>query len=593
MTAVLHPEAAALVGPDGAQLTYADLDRRSSRLAGYLHSLGVGPEVAVAICLERSFDFVIAALAVWKAGGAYLPLDPAWPTDRRQSIVEDSQAAVLIATSALACRTRYVVDIDLDAPAIAREPSAFAPHPVKRDHLACVIYTSCSTDRPKGVEVTHGNLLNLVFWHRRAFSVTAADRASHLAGIGVDAAMWELWPYLTAGAAIVIPPESIRTSPPMLRDWLTAESITIGCVPTALAEPLIASRWARSTALRFLLTGAEPLHRYPSAGLPFRVVNNYGPTECTVVASSGEIAAEPEATLPPIGAPVSNTQIYVLDDFQRRVPDGKVGEMYIGGTGVARGYRNRADLTAQRFLDNPFSLTASSARMYRTGDLGRVLPDGRVAFCGRVDEQETIRGHRVQMDEIVRVLERHPGVISSAVAARGQGPQKSLVAYVVPSTGSELTSAVLRDFLMRQLPAYMVPSVFVRLDELPLTSGGKLDRASLSDPSKENCFPGSALPNPTNPVERQVTALLKDLLRSEREGLDDDVCPSEGDSKRSARFLRRVRERFAVDLSLRDLSEARTVANLAAEIERRMLSQLDSMTEEEAGRLFSLDAARS
>jgi acyl carrier protein len=307
------------------------------------------------------------------------------------------------------------------------------------------------------------------------------------------------------------------------------------------------------------------------------------------VATSGEIAAEPEAALPPIGAPVSNAQVYVLDRHQQPVAAGKIGEMYIGGTGVARGYRNRADLTAEHFLENPFS-PSSSARMYRTGDLGRVLPDGRVSFCGRSDDQEEIRGHRIKAHEIVRVLDRHPGVVSSAIATHGEGWHKRLVAYVVPASGAHLTSGVLGDFLRRQLPDYMVPSAFVSLAELPLTSSGKLDHAALPDASKENCLAGSGFRGPTNPVERQVTSMLRDVLHLEPVGLDDHFCPVDGDSS-SAQLIRRVRERFSVELSPHDLTEAQTVMKLAAEIERRMLTQLDSLTEEEAGRLLSLDAA--
>jgi amino acid adenylation domain-containing protein len=574
----LHPDSVALLAPNGEALSYVELDRRSSRLAGYLRSLGVEPEVVVAICVERSFDFVIAALAAWKAGGAYLPLDPAWSVDRRQRIVEDARAPVLITQAGLATRARYVVDLDLDAPAIAREPAAFPAVPVKRQDLACVIYTSDSTGRPTGVELTHGNLLNLVFWHRRTFGVTPADRASHLAGIACDAAVWELWPYLTAGAAIAIPPESTRRSPELLREWLAAQSITIGFVPAALAEPLIASRWPRSTALRYLLTGGDTLHRYPTSGLPFRVVNHYGLAECTAVATSSEIPAEPDVTLPPIGAPVAHTQIHFLDADQRPVAAGEIGEMYISGPGVARGYRNRAHLTAERFLENPFSI-AWNARMYRTGHLGRALPGGRVALC-HTGEQE---------HEIVRVLDRHPAVISSAAAARGRGSNQRLVAYVVPTSAPDLTAAVLREFLARQLPGRMVPSVFVRLAELPLDSSGKLDRAALPDPSKENCLPGSGFRPPVTPVERQLAGMLMDLLRLDSIGLEDNSCPSDADV--AARLMVRVQERFGVKLSPGDLVQCQTVANLAAEIERRILSQLESMTEEQSARLLSLDAA--
>ena len=308
-----------------------------------------------------------------------------------------------------------------------------------------------------------------------------------------------------------------------------------------------------------------------------------------MVATSGEIAAEPEATLPPVGAPVANTQIHILDADQRPVKPGEIGEIYISGAGVARGYRNRADLTAERFFDNPFSIC--SARMYRTGDLGRLLPDGRVAWCGRAGQQERIRGHRVNEHEIVRVLDRHPGVISSVVATHGKGSHKQLVAYVVPATGFELTAAVLRDFVTRHLPAYMLPSAFVRMDELPLNSNGELDSAALPDASKENCFPGSGFRCPTHPVERQAAAMLRDLLHLERVGLDDHFCPVDGDSEFAAQLILRVKERFSVELSRGDLLEAPTVASLAAAIERRILVQLESMTEEQAGRLLALDAA--
>ncbi len=563
----LDPKAPALLGPDGAVLTYADLEDRSNRMASYLKLLGVGPEVPVAICLERSFDFVIAALAVWKAGGAYLPLDPAWPVERRQEIIDDSQAPVLITRSKSACRVRYVVDVDLDAPAFAREPAAFTQCPLKRDHLALVLYTSGSESdcRPRGVEVTHGNLLNLVFWHRRTFRVTQADRASHVAGIAFDAAVWELWPYLSAGAAVSIPPESSRTSSESLRNWLSAQSITIGFVPSTLAGPLIAGRWPRTTALRYLLTASDSLARPAAASLPFRLVNHYGPTECTVAATLGEIHTQ-------AAQPVANMQLHVLDELQSPVEPGELGEIYVSGSGVARGYRNRADLTAERFFENPFSL--AGARMYRTGDLGRVLPDGRVIFCGRRDEPHKLSGQRIHLTQVVRMLDRHPNVISSAVATQGQGAHRRLVAYVVLAPGCELTAATLRNFLARQLPEYMVPSVFVRLAELPLNSNGKLDRAALPDASEDNCLAGSSLPGPMDPIEPQLIAILKELLQREKIGSGDPVCPEDGGSTLRARLMARVKARFAVELSPLDLFEGQTVCQLSAEIERRILSRV-------------------
>ncbi len=391
------PDATAL-SQGSARITYAELDVRSNQLAAFLRSLGVGPDAPVAFCLERSFDYSIAALAVWKAGGAYLPLNPQWPAERHEFILKDAQVQVLITRSAVDSRAgfspgglakvRYIVDLDSNAGLIAREQTVCPIPNLKRDNLACIVYTSDSMGQPNGVEVTHGNLLNLIFWHRHTFGITAADHASHLAGLASDAAMWELWPYLTAGATVALADETVRTSPDLLRDWLIAREITMAFVPAALAEPMLAAHWPQDCNLRFLFTGADTLHRYPASDLPFTVINTYGPPECTVVATSGAVRrTRSDRALPPMGAPIANTHIYLLDENRQRVPDGAVGEIYIGGTGVARGYRNRPALTAERFPPNPFVTSVTSVnpaqdeRMFRTGDLGCLLPDGRIALC--------------------------------------------------------------------------------------------------------------------------------------------------------------------------------------------------------------------
>jgi amino acid adenylation domain-containing protein len=394
------PNATAL-SHGSARITYAELDVRSNQLAGFLRSLGVGPDAPVAVCLERSFDYAIAALAVWKAGGAYLPLDPQGPVERREFILRDAQVQVLITHSSVdsrdgfapgaPSRVRYIVDLDSSASLIAREQTVCPIPNLKRDNLACIVYASDSMGQPVGVEVTHGNLLNLIFWHRRTFGVTAADCASHLAGLASEAAMWELWPYLTAGAAVALADDTVRNSPDLLRDWILAREITMAFVPAALAEPMLAAHWPQDCNLRFLFTGTDPLHRYPAGDLPFTVINTYGSAECTVVATSGAVKpATSDRMPPPIGAPIANTHLYLLDENRQRVPDGAVGEIYIGGNGIARGYRNRPALSAEKFLPNPFltpvepvTLTSpmQGARMFRTGDLGCLLPDGRIALC--------------------------------------------------------------------------------------------------------------------------------------------------------------------------------------------------------------------
>ena len=414
-TAHENPEAIAL-SLDSQRMTYGELDFQSDRLAAHLQCLGVRAESVVAICLERSFDYVVATLAVWKAGGAYLPLDPIWPVERRNLALANARADVAIVRAALDLKARFVVDLDRDFEAMSASRAALTPVNINRESLAYVIYTSGSTGQPKAVEVTHGNLLNLVFWHRRTFGVTTEDRATFLAGPGSGASVWELWPYLTAGADIAIVPESIRTSADELRQWLGRENVTISFVPAAIAETMLSASWSSTVRLRYLLTGADTLHRHPNPDLPFRLVNNYGLAECTAVTTSGNVPAAPARrnAKPAIGTPIANTFVYLLNERFQRVKPGEIGEMFIGGTGVARGYRNDPDLTTKRFFEDPFR--AAPGRMYRTGDLASLLPDGQYAFHGRKDSQETIRWQRVEPSEITSVLVTHPAVITGAVA---------------------------------------------------------------------------------------------------------------------------------------------------------------------------------
>jgi amino acid adenylation domain-containing protein len=579
------PDATALT-MGSERLTYAELNQRADRLSGYLVSLGVGPEVAAGICLERSFDYIVGALAVWKAGGAYLPVDPKWPEERRAFVLEDAQARVLITRGTTAGAT-WIVDLDRDADKIARAAPPSLPK-TKPEDLAYIIYTSGSTGGPKGVEVTHANLLNLSSWHRRSFGVSAKDRASHIAGLAFDAAVWEIWPYLSAGASIALPDETTRVSSELLREWLTAERVTISFVPTALAEPMIQSPWPRQTALRYLLTGADTLHQFPSPGLPFQLVNNYGPTECTVVATSGIVSpASTTGGKPAIGKAIANARIYLLNENLQPVAAGETGEIFIGGAGVARGYRNRPGLTAERFLADPFS-TAAGSRMYRTGDLGAWLPDGQIAFQGRVDNQEKIRGHRIEPDEIVSVLMRHAGVSSAAVAACGPASNPQLAAYIVPAAGPVPRSCELREFLSRELPEYMIPSQFVRLTALPLTSNGKLDRTALPIPAPENALDTIPYTAPESPVEIQVVSILSQLLALDRVGREDNFFLLGGHSLLGAQLIVRIRERFGVHLTLRDLFVTQTVAKLAERIEREVIAALDSMSENEASRILSI-----
>jgi amino acid adenylation domain-containing protein len=584
--AAASPDAVAMAFA-GRQMTYAELDSRASHLGAYLRSLGAGPEAPVAICLERSFDYVIAALAAWKAGAAYLPIDPSWPAERRAFVAKDARAQALVTRSSGAAGARFVVNPDADAVSIARMNLPIHPVETRRESLAYIIYTSGSTGQPKGVEVTHGNLLNLVFWHRRTFGVASADRASHLAGVAFDAAVWELWPYLTCGAAIAIPDESTRLSPELLREWICGQDITISFVPTTLAEPMLAAEWPRMTKLRYLLTGADTLHHYPSPSLPFPVVNNYGPTECTVVATSGTVPAGPRGGgLPSIGSPIAHTQIYLLDEQRNPVAPGETGEIYIGGASVARGYRNRPDLTAERFLPNRFS-NAADARMYRTGDLGCMLPDGQIAFRGRADGQVKIRGHRVEPDEIAGALSHHPAVAVCVVVGKGTPKtERRLVAYIVAKKGACPGASELREFLSARLPEYMIPAAFERLNELPLNANGKLDREALPEPSHQSPSEEGVFRSPQSPVEIRIAGILADLLNVNRIGLDDNFFLLGGHSLLGAQLILRIRERFGVDLSMRHLFEAQTLAKLAQQVESLWVAKIESMSEDQALRLL-------
>ena len=573
-------------------MTYGELIARANQLTRHLLALGVGPEVPVGICLDRSFDRIVATLAVLKAGGAFLPLDPSWPDARLRMLLADAGAPVVIGQGSLAdrvgragCSTACstIVALDDAAAAIARLDASAVEVPIRREDLAYVIYTSGSTGRPKGVEITHGNLLNLVFWHRAAFGVTAADKASHLAGLGFDASVWEIWPYLTAGASVALADRDVGTSADWLRRWLCDERITTAFVPTALAEPMLGADWPVDTALRYLLTGADTLHTWTRPGLPFAVVNNYGPTECTVVATSGVIPpGDTVGALPPIGRPIAHTQIYLLDAQGQPVAAGELGEIYIGGASVGRGYRNRPDLTAQAFVPDTFG-SAPGARLYRTGDLGRLLPDGQVAFHGRLDNQVKIRGHRVEPDEIVSVLAQHPGVASAVVIPRVAGNGETrLAAYVVPAGGPALTTDALRVFLATRLPDWMVPASFVRVAALPLTSNGKLDHPALPEPAPENALDDAEYRAPETPTEQRTAAIVAEVLGIERVGLDDNFFLMGGHSLLGAQVVLRVRDAFGVDVTLWHLFEAKTVVQLAATIEQLLIEKVAALTDEEA-----------
>ena len=432
------------------------------------------------------------------------------------------------------------------------------------DDVAYVIYTSGSTGEPKGVEVSHDSLINLVEWHCEAFTLDATDRTSMLASPAFDASVWELWPSLVSGASLHVP-DVAAASADGLRDWLVSERITVSFVPTPLAEAVLALEWPTDVALRCLLTGGDVLHRRPVAETPFTVVNNYGVTEATVVTTSGTVTPDDGAgTVPSIGRAIAGTSVYVLDADRKPVSQGEPGELYIGGRGVAIGYVDRPEETAARFLADPWK---RGSRMYRTGDLVRVTNDGEVCFLGRLDNQVQIRGHRVELDEVATVLSTHPRVDQCAVVA---GDEESgatrIVAYVVSSSDASAGREELRDFLSHRLPLYMLPTAFVDIDALPLTNNGKVDRAALPAPPRAETR--RTAPDDAPVVETAVVGMLEELLDLDYVRPEDNFFELGGHSLMGAQLVARLHDRFDVELTLLTIFDNPTAAGIAACIEQ-------------------------
>lgn len=579
------PDAMALIANDHT-LSYKDVNEQANQLAHYLQKLGVGPGVLVGCCIERSPEMVVGLLGILKAGGAYVPLDPSYPSERLAFMLSDTRIALLVTQQQLRAQLPALDTVQfvlLDSDNVSQQSTQELSSRPSLTDLAYVIYTSGSTGQPKGVCITHENLLNLIFWHQQAFQITSEDRATQIASPAFDATGWEIWPYLTKGASIYVVDNEARVAPELLRDWLVKHAITITFLPTPLAESAIALEWPTSTALRILLTGADRLHHYPPPSLPFTLINNYGPTEATVVATYGPVPPTERADLlPPIGRPIANTQIYILDENLQQVPIGEAGELYIGGAGVAQGYLHRPELTKQRFIVDPFSPN-SAARLYKTGDIARFLPDGQIAFMGRSDQQIKIRGYRIEPGEITTLLNDYPGIQTSLVIAREDIPgEKRLVAYIVQEPAAHLSLQDLRTTLMAHLPDYMVPAVFVVLDTISLMASGKIDYAALPAPDMTNTLQDEAVELPSTPTEERIAGIVCSLLNLNEVGIDDNFFMLGGHSLLGTQIIARVADTFSVELSLRALFEAPTIRELSAQIEQLVLARIEAMSDEEA-----------
>jgi amino acid adenylation domain-containing protein len=587
VAAARRPDAVAVAAADGV-LDYAQLERRSNQLAHRLRALGVTRETPVGLCLERSAALVVGALGILKAGGAYVALDPSYPEERIEFMLRDSGASTVIACPELAgplAAAATAITLEPGSTALDNEPTDPVAADSNPGELAYVIYTSGSTGLPKGVLVEHSSLVNLVRWHHRAFSMTDADRSTLIASPGFDAVVWELWPALTAGASLHVPPDALRTDPMALRDWLVMEGITVGFLPTPLAETIIGLDWPATSSLRYILTGGDVLHRHPGPSVPFTLVNNYGPTEATVVTTSGVVPRDALGAVPSIGRPIDGVRVHIVDELLNAVQPGDVGELLIGGAGVARGYLNQPELTTARFVPDHFSEQAS-ARLYRTGDLMRFRPDGELEFRGRVDEQIKVRGQRVEFGEIETILNTHSAVRAAVVdATRNLSGDQRLVAYLVPAEDGHCDPEVLRVHLARKLPSYMIPAEFVWLPELPMTSNGKVDRKALAMEGVGSLSRPADGSVPRNELEAVLVTIVAELLSLDAVGIDENFFLLGGHSLLGAQMIARIEERFGVELPLRDLFEKPTVAAMAHEIQRLLVADLDAMSDEEAERL--------
>lgn len=563
------PERTAVTFED-RHLTYAELDAAANRVAAYLQSRGVRHGAFIGLCMEPSLHMVSALLGILKAGAAYLPMDPRYPHDRLAFMAEDAAVAIVLtdaeSVASVPRSVPQVVVVDVELDRLAAELPAYEPAPSSASDAVYVIYTSGSTGRPKGVCVSHRSLSNHMAWMIDEFGFQASDVLVHTTSFNFDASAWQLFGPLFVGGRLVLVSRSSLRDPKRLVERIRQEGTTLLLAVPSLLEMLVQHDGVGYDGLRFLFTGGEAcsaaLYRDAVARFPSSFVNLYGPTECTIDATSHRVEGAVDTATVPIGLPIRNTRAYVLDGRMDVVPHGVPGELFLGGQGLAWGYHGRPGLTAERFVPDPFSPSAGE-RLYRTGDVVRRLPDGNLEFLGRVDHQVKIRGFRVEIGEIEAALREDPSVKQALVMVREDVPgDRKLVAYVVGDTALDS----LRERLSSSLPDYMVPTGWARLDVFPLTPAGKIDRAALPAPDASPAENRAVAP-PRTPAEQQMAKLWEELLGIQRVGADDDFFALGGHSQLAVKLAAMVEQVFGVPLSLATLLEDATVAGLVRSLE--------------------------
>jgi len=569
-------------------LTYQQLNHRANQLAHYLQALGVGKEVLVGICMERSLEMVVGLLGILKAGGAYVPLDPAYPTEQLAFMVEDTQISVLLTQTrlvqSLPPHQAQVVCLDTQWQEIVQNSKENPISAVMPDNLAYVIYTSGSTGRPKGVAMSHCSLSNLIIWQQESSTLPIGAKTLQFAPLSFDVSFQEIFSTWISGGTLVLISKQVRVDPFELLRFLAEQEINRFFLPFVALQQLAEVAVAQGSVvptLREIITAGEQLQITRPIASWFTKLqnctlhNHYGPSESHVV-TAFTLTGSPSdwPALPPIGRPIANTQIYLLDEHLQPVPVGVPGELYIGGAGLARGYLNRPELTAQRFMANPFSQKAGE-RIYKTGDLARYLPDGNIEFLDRIDNQVKIRGFRIELGEVESTLSQYPTVEQCVVTARVDcGSDKRLVAYIVSNQQQKPTTDELRCFLKQKLPEYMVPSAFVFLDTIPLTPNGKIDQRALPAPDGLRQEPVSTFVPPGDDLEIQLTKIWENVLGKKPISVKDNFFDLGGHSLLTVRLLAQIKKAFGKNLPLAALFQAPTVEQLASILRQKGHSKL-------------------
>jgi amino acid adenylation domain-containing protein len=565
------PDAVAVVF-EGQQLTYRELNGRANQLAHYLQRLGVGPDVLVALCLDRSVEMVVGLLAILKAGAAYVPLDPSYPQERLAFMLADTQAPVLLTqqrlVDVLPQHTAQLFCLDRDWAIVSHESAENLPVQTTVDNLAYVIYTSGSTGQPKGVAVPHRAINRLVI-NTDYITLTSEEVVAQAANVSFDAATFEIWGALLNGARLVILPKETLLSPQQLSQAIAKQGITVMFLTTALFNEMVRRVPAALQRLQHLLFGGEAVdaqrvRELLESGTPRNLLHVYGPTETTTFASWYQVThVEKGAKTVAIGRPIANTEVYILDGQRQPVPIGVVGELHIGGDGLARGYLHHPELTAEKFIPHPFS-TEPGARLYKTGDLVRYLPDGAIEFVERVDTQVKLRGYRIELGEIEAVLRRHPAVREAVVLVREDQPgDKRLAAYVLAGEAGAPSPQTLRTYLRQKLPEYMIPSAFVSLDTWPLTPSGKVDRRTLPPPEQiepEAPLEGEA---PRTPLEELLAGIWADVLKVDKVSIYDNFFDLGGHSLLAIQVVWALERHLGRTVPVASLFHAPTIAHLA------------------------------